>query len=108
MQVSNTARRREEKKAKQQSSRRRHEVRLQRHVDDEFRKVLRGVEPLRCKSGTVVVEDLETLASVTELDRVLLREEKRAKAKPARERKRLELELECHLYGCCPGQPSDA
>ena len=98
--VSNNARRRIEKRAKQGMAQQRRQGQMQQREDDEFRKVLRLVEPLRYTDGTVVMTDLDTLDSVKSLDRALRREERRAKAKPRREITRLEIELRHNLYAC--------
>ena len=81
---SKNARRRQERKLKQQQTQQRRIDEKQQHADDQFRRVLKAVEPLRQKCGTVVREDLEHLDSVKELDTQLKKEEKQAKAKPRR------------------------
>ena len=61
--------------------------------------MLKAVEPLRQESGTVLREDLETLESVKELDALLQKAEKQAKAKPRRQPTEKEAELAHALLG---------
>ena len=79
--LSKNARRRQEKKAKQQRAEQRRIDEKQQRADDEFRKILKVVEPLRQESGTVVREDMECLR---ELDLQLKKEERQTKTKPRR------------------------
>ena len=97
--LSKRACRRMEKKAKQRHAERRRDEAKQQRMDDEFRKVLKAVEPLRQESGTVVREDLETLESVKELDAVLRKTDKQAKVKPRRQPTEKEAELAHALLG---------
>ena len=53
----------------------------------------------RQESGTVLREDLETLASMKELDALLQKAEKEAKAKPRRQPTEKEAELAHALLG---------
>ena len=91
--ISKNARRRREKKAKQQRTGQRRAEEKQQRADDEFRSILKQVEPLRHESGTVVKQDLQCLESVRALDAALQKEEKQAKAKPRRESTRVEAEV---------------
>ena len=97
--LSKRACRRIEKKAKQRHAEQRRDEAKQQRTDDEFRKVLKAVEPLRQESGTVLREDLETLESVEELDALLQKAEKQAKAKPRRQPTEKEAELAHALLG---------
>ena len=81
--LSKNARRRQERKAKQQREGQRRIDEKQQRVDEEFRKVLKAVEPLRQESGTVVQEDLECLDSLKKLDIQLKKEEKQMKPRRA-------------------------
>ena len=91
--LSKNARRRQEKKAKQQRAEQRRIDEKQQRADDEFRRVLKAVEPLRLESGTVVREDLECLDSLRELDIQLKKEEKQTKTKPRRAPTQAEAEV---------------
>ena len=97
--LSKNARRRREKKAKQQRAEQRRAEEKQQRADDEFRKVLKVVEPLRHESGTVVREDLERLESLQALDALLQKEERHAKGKPRRAPTQAEAELAHALLG---------
>ena len=85
---SKNARRRQEKKAKQRRAGQERVEKQRQRDDDETRKILKQVEPLREAAGTVVKEDLETLESVQALEAALQREERssnqRFLAKPGR------------------------
>ena len=85
---SKNARRRQEKKAKQRRAGQERVEKQRQRDDDETRKILKQVEPLRETAGTVVKEDLETLESVQALEAALQREERssnqRFLAKPGR------------------------
>ena len=80
---SKNARRRQEKKLKQQQTQQRRTEEKQRRADEEFRKILKAVEPLRRESGTVVQEDLEHLDSLKKLDTQLKKEERQTKPRRA-------------------------
>jgi hypothetical protein len=82
--ISKNARRRHQKKAKQQQTQQRRIDEKQQRNDDEFREILKVVEPLRQESGTVVREDMECLDSLRELDIQLKKEERQTKTKPRR------------------------
>ena len=97
--LSKNARRRREKKAKQLRAEQRRAEEKHHRADEEFRKVLKAVEPLRHESGTVVREHLESLESLKALDAALQREEKRATAKPRRVPTQAEAELTHALLG---------
>ena len=97
--LSKNASRRREKKAKQQRAEQRRTEEKQQRADEEFRKVLKAVEPLRLETGTVVREDLESLESLKALGALLQKEEKRAKAKPRRAPTQAETELAHALLG---------
>ena len=72
---SKNARRRQEKKAKQRRAGQERVEKQRQRDDDETRKILKQVEPLREAAGTVIKEDLETLESVQALEAALQREE---------------------------------
>ena len=73
--VSNRARRRHEKRAKQNRARKVQENRREAAEAEEFQRILREVEPIRCLPDTVVKEQIETLDSVRLLDETLRKEE---------------------------------
>ena len=81
---SKNARRRQEKKAKQRRAGQERVEKQRQRDDDETRRILKQVEPLREAAGTLVKEDLETLESVQALEAVLEKEQKGGAAKPGR------------------------
>ena len=97
--LSKSARRSQENKAKQRRAEKHRDEVKQQRADNEFRKVLEAVEPLRQESDTVVREDLESLESVKDLDALLQKAEKQAKAKPRRQLAEKEAELAHALLG---------
>ena len=58
--LSSNARRRHEKKAKRLREQRGHVEERQQRADEEFSRVLKQVEPLRCASDTVIKENMES------------------------------------------------
>ena len=99
--VSAKVSRRMQNNLKQKHAKRRSADKEQQQHDEEFRKVLKLMQPMCDDNGTTIREDLDCLESVKALKAELEAERRRGKRKPRRAATQTELFIADALLGTC-------